>query len=157
MSYIGLISDTHDHLEKVRAAVAIINQFNLKMVIHCGDIVAPFVLNEMKHLNAPLHIVFGNCDGDREILKERARGYGFEIADGPVEIGGENRKIIVTHKPIESVPECDFYIHGHTHKIRYERRSSVIVNPGEACGWLTGKATIAILNINNGEAKFINL
>ncbi len=157
MNYIGLISDTHDHLERVRAVVAVLNQFNLKRVIHCGDIVASFVLSELRHLDAPLSIVFGNCDGDRDTLREFAHQYSFDIKESLGEMEIEGKRIVVTHKPVLPYPSCDFYIHGHTHKIRYEYGNPVIINPGEVCGWLTGKSSIAVLNIDIGDVEFITL
>jgi putative phosphoesterase len=49
-------------------------------------------------------------------------------------------------------------VHGHTHKAEvYSKGKTLIVNPGEACGYLTGKSTIAVLNTERREAKIIQL
>lgn len=157
MSRLGLISDSHDNLEKVRAAVAIFKKLDLDGVIHCGDVVAPFVLPEFKQLGSPLWAVFGNCDGDREMLKRRANEMGFVIADGPMEINFEDKRLVVTHQPMNEVPHCDFYIYGHTHRPVYSVGNPVIINPGEAGGWITGKSTVAVLDTATGRVEFINL
>lgn len=157
MSRIGIISDTHDNLDRVRLAVKVFNQQGVEKVVHCGDIVAPFVLNEFKSLNSPLVIVLGNCDGDRLALKERAEELGFTIFDTQTELMVAGKKLFVTHQPITPIPQCDFYIHGHTHRVRYELGNPVIVNPGEAGGWLTGRSTIAILNTDTRQVEFYEL
>ena len=157
MSRIGVISDTHDHLNNVRKAVALFNRLKPDRVVHCGDVVAQFVLKEMGRLDAPLTVVFGNCDGDRAALQERAKEFGFALHDGPfsLELGG--KRMVVSHQPLSTVPECDFYLHGHTHKVRHEGRRPVIVNPGEACGWLSARATVAMLDTETADVEFFDL
>ncbi len=157
MSRIGVISDTHDRLDKVREVVALFNRLKPDRVVHCGDVVAPFVLRELAGLTMPLVAVCGNCDGDRLALKEKSEELGFSLQEGPFgfELGG--KRIIVTHKPLSPAPDCDFYLHGHTHKLRHEGNRPVIINPGEACGWLSGRATAAMLDTESGGAEFFDL
>lgn len=157
MSRIGLISDTHDNLDRVRLAVKVFNQQQVERVVHCGDIVAQFVLNEFKPLNMPLLIVLGNCDGDRLALKKRAGELRFTVFYTQAELMVAGKKLCITHQPIMPVPRCDFYIHGHTHQVRYEPGNPVIVNPGEAGGWLTGQSTIAVLNTDTRQVDFYQL
>jgi putative phosphoesterase len=157
MSRIGIISDTHDRLDKVREAVALLNRLKPDRVVHCGDVIAPFVLNEMSALTMPVVAVYGNCDGDRAALKQRADALGFALNEGPFgfEFGG--KRIVVSHKPLSPAPECDFYLHGHTHKLRHEGSRPVIVNPGEACGWLFGRSTVAVLDTDTADVEFLDL
>ncbi len=47
---------------------------------------------------------------------------------------------------------------GHTHWPKIEKIDGVlVVNPGEASGWLTGKKTIALVDLNTLEAEIIEL
>ena len=41
---IGVLSDTHDHIPKIKRAVEIFNEEKVDLVLHSGDIVAPFSL-----------------------------------------------------------------------------------------------------------------
>ncbi|MEM2260802.1 MAG: metallophosphoesterase family protein, partial [Candidatus Methanomethylicaceae archaeon] len=52
----------------------------------------------------------------------------------------------------------DLLIRGHTHKkeVRKEGKT-LIINPGEVCGYLSGESTIAIFNTISKEAKIISL
>ncbi len=157
MSRIGIIADTHDRLDKVNEAVALFNRLRPDRVVHCGDVVAPFVLRAMGGLNSPVVAVYGNCDGDKPALRRQAEARGFRLHEGPVDFEAGGRHIVVTHRPLIPAPECDFYLHGHTHRLRHEGKRPVIVNPGEACGRLSGRATAALLDTETTEVEFFDL
>ncbi|MGQ9707606.1 MAG: metallophosphoesterase [bacterium] len=154
---IGILSDTHDHLDKVREAIALFNRLEVSQVLHCGDIVARFVLKEFRRLQAPLQFVYGNCDGDQEALAEEVKRLGYKIDPPPLSLQIAGKRVVITHKPVEPIPDCDFYIHGHTHRVRYQPGMPVVINPGETCGWLTGRGTAAVLDIENNEVEFFEL
>ncbi len=157
MSRVGVISDTHDNIINVRAAVGRFNSLGLDRVVHCGDIIAQFVLAEFGRLKVPLTAVFGNCDGDRRSLEARAREYGFGIAPGPVRFEAGGWRFVVTHEPLAQAPDCDCYLHGHTHKMKCVPGPPLVVNPGEACGYLSGRATVAVLDTESGTVEFLDL
>ncbi|MBE3116942.1 metallophosphoesterase family protein, partial [Candidatus Bathyarchaeota archaeon] len=47
---------------------------------------------------------------------------------------------------------------GHSHNKGIENRGkTLLINPGELCGYLTGKATIAILDTEKNQARIIEL
>ena len=56
---IGIVSDTHGHVEFARPAMRMLESCQVELVIHCGDIGSP----EIVELFAPwpAHFVFGNC------------------------------------------------------------------------------------------------
>jgi hypothetical protein len=153
VSRVGVISDTHDNLDKVRQAIALFNSLGVDEVVHCGDIVAQFVLVEMNRLAAPLLLVFGNCDGDRAALRSRAQEFGFTLVNGPHRFVLGGKRFVVNHQPIAAT-DCDFILHGHTHKLLHQPGAPTIVNPGEAAGWLTGKSTVAVLDTGTGAVEF---
>ena len=62
---IAVISDTHDHLENSDKAIDIINGAGADALIHCGDLCSPFVLDHLAAFTGPVHMVFGNNEGDR--------------------------------------------------------------------------------------------
>ena len=52
----------------------------------------------------------------------------------------------------------DAVIHGHSHNFGIERKGKTLpINPGELCGYLTGKPTLAILDTDKNEARIIEL
>src|SRR5665647_3131154 len=64
-------SDTHDNLSQIEKAVKYLNDQKVGLVLHAGDYVAGFVIPKFKVLNCKLIGVFGNNDGDHELLKKR--------------------------------------------------------------------------------------
>lgn len=159
---IGIISDTHDNLFQIKKAVEIFNREKVELVFHAGDFVSPFTFLEFKNLNCPLKGVFGNNDGDKLFLQEKFNGIG-EIFPEPYQVNINQKNIVMLHKEklINALAESQKYqiiIYGHTHQTDLRKiRKTLIVNPGECGGWLTGKSTIALLNLETLEAKIIEL
>ena len=159
---IGIISDTHDNLPQIKKAVKIFDQEKAELVLHAGDFVSPFTFLEFKNLNCPLKGVFGNNDGDKLYLREKFKEIG-EIYPAPYETNIDHKIIIMLHeeKLIDALAESQKYeiiIYGHTHRTDLRKiGKTLIINPGECGGWLTGKSTIALLNLENLEVRIINL
>ncbi len=56
------------------------------------------------------------------------------------------------------VGSYDVIVHGHTHEAKtYRKGKTLVINPGEACGYLSEKPSIAILNTKPLDAKTIHL
>jgi putative phosphoesterase len=159
---IGIIADTHDNLPQIKKAVEIFNQEKVELVLHAGDFVSPFTCLEFKNLNCPLKGVFGNNDGDKIYLQEKFKGIG-ELFPEPHKTNINHKNIIMLHleKLIDALAESQKYeviIYGHTHRTDLRKiGKTLIVNPGECGGWLSGKSTIALLDLEKLEAKIINL
>lgn len=145
---IGIMSDSHDNIINIRKAVDIFNQAGCRLVIHAGDVVAPFAARELKNLRCPVKAVFGNCDGEKEGLVQVFQEFG-EIKLAPFKFTHENINFLVSHVPVEWGPrsEADVIVFGHTHRSQINRDGDrLLINPGETCGWVKGVATIALLD-----------
>ena len=162
---IGIISDTHDRLPLIDQAVKTLNELNVELVLHAGDFVSPFVVNSFKNLKAPLIGVFGNNDGDKVSLKQKfteiradIRGnFAFVNVDGLriALLHGDNKELMRSLLELES---HDVLISGHTHEPKtYRKGNTLVINPGETCGLLSGKSTIAIFDTETLEVKTIQL
>jgi uncharacterized protein len=149
---IGLISDTHglvrpEALEALRGS---------DLIIHCGDVGDPVVLEALRTV-APVRAIRGNND--------RGRWAKLLPAQDLVEVGG--RAIRVLHSLAELDPDIDAagltaVVFGHSHKPLIEKRGGVLfINPGSA-GPRRFKLpiTVATLALGSGgrcEAKIIQL
>jgi len=162
---IGIMSDTHDNLPMIEAAVKKLNELNVELVYHAGDYIAPFVDSKLRNLKAPLIGVLGNNDGSTSLLKKKFAEFGadirgrfaFDIIDGLkiAVVHGDDRELIRSLLEVES---HDILITGHTHEAKiYRKGQTLVINPGETCGLLTGKSTIAILDTEKLEAEIIEL
>jgi len=61
---IGIVSDTHDDLAAVEAAVALFDREGVDAVVHCGDFVAPFSVTPFDVAGVDFYAVRGNNDGE---------------------------------------------------------------------------------------------
>jgi putative phosphoesterase len=120
---VGVISDTHGLVRP--AAMAELRGCDL--IVHCGDIGHPAVLDALREL-APVRAVRGNND---------TGGWAAGLpGDDVVEIGGQ--ALYVLHDLGELVLEpaaAGFaaVLSGHSHRPLVERRKGVLfVNPGSA-------------------------
>jgi putative phosphoesterase len=163
---IGAISDSHDNLTQIKKAIRILNEKKVGMVLHAGDYIAGFVIPKFKQLNCPLIGVFGNNDGDHELLKKRFSETGnCTIRDRFTQLTIEGYRIALLHghetELLNSIIDSGYFdsvIHGHSHNRGVERKGkTLVINPGELCGYLTGKSTIALLDTIKNEAGIIEL
>ncbi len=163
---IGAISDTHDNLPQIEKAVKYLNEQNVGLVLHAGDYVAGFVIPKFKKLNCKLIGVFGNNDGDHELLKKRfSETTNCEIHDRFASIELEHYRLALLHgtetELLKVIIDSGYFsavIHGHSHNKSIELRGKTLaINPGELCGYLTGKSTVAIIDTDKQEAKIIEL
>ena len=163
---IGAISDSHDNLPQIEKAVQALNNQKVGLVLHAGDYVAGFVIPKFKALNCNLIGVFGNNDGDHELLKKRfSETTNCSIHDRFTTVTIEGYRVALLHghetellKAIIDSESFDAVIHGHSHNMGIERKGKTLsINPGELCGYLTGKPTVAILDTEKNEAKIIEL
>ncbi len=159
---IGILSDTHDNLNRVREAVRLFNDAGCDLVIHAGDFVAPFTVDELRNLKAPIRAVFGNCDGERAGLTRAFQGLG-EIREEPFAFLYGGLRFAVAHRDslvdrLVQAKTSDVVVFGHTHRPLVETRDGILlVNPGEAGGWLRGKSTVALLDPAALTAEIITL
>ena len=157
---LGVISDTHDHLENVKKALDIFEKRRVSLIVHCGDIISPFCLDLFNLCKIPYLAVFGNNDGEIEILLKRAKD---RLTKEPriEEIYG--KKVLIKHfhhfvDELALTGGFDLILCGHTHKVDIRKiNNTLIVNPGEACGWITQKATVALVDLSSMEAEVIEL
>lgn len=161
---IGIISDTHDNLPLVEKAINLLNQKKVNLVLHAGDYTSPFVIPKFKALKCKLIGVFGNNDGDHELLRKRfAETENCEIRGHFAEVEVEGFKIALLHGDENELlraftkRECfDAVVYGHTHTpVSRSNEKTLIVNPGEVCSYLTGKSTLALLDTTQRETKIV--
>lgn len=158
--HIGVMSDSHDNMPKIKNAITFFNESNVELVIHAGDIVSPFAAKELLLLKAKLSIVYGNNDGERLGL---SRMMDDKIHLPPYQIKVAEKKILICHEPfaLQALVDSKAYdgiIYGHTHEIDIRQENGVVViNPGECGGWLNNRSTIALWELDTNKIEIIEL
>lgn len=149
---IGIVSDSHDNLPNLRFALARLSEAGVAALIHCGDLISPFVTKELGAFPAPVHTVFGNNDGDRFLALKIAAQFAPNVVHhgefGFVEIGG--RRLGFSHYRecalgFAASAQCDAAFYGHTHVHASERAANgrLALNPGELLG-LVGRPAYCV-------------
>lgn len=139
---IAIMSDSHDNIWNVRKALEMILSHKAKLIIHCGDLVAPFTLKELAQFDGPVHWILGNNDGDPYMLTrisltelKNMEPHGFI---GKLNLEGAS--IAFTHYEemgyaLAHTGEYDLVCCGHTHVYRLERiNNTTLLNPGDVMG-----------------------
>jgi len=160
---IGIISDTHDRLPFIDKAIRKMNSEKVELVLHAGDYCAPFAAFRFKPLKAKMIGVFGNNDAEKELLRRNFHEIGVDIRGRFAEIRVDGLKIALLHGEEEELLNSllntgsyDVVVYGHTHHSEIKKKNGVLaINPGEACGYLSGKATIGLLDTDTMDATVI--
>lgn len=146
-------------------AVKVFDEEGVSLIVHAGDWNAPFSLARLAKAKAKIVGVFGNVDGEREHLKTKAQGLGVDVPGDFGEVEVEGVKIAIIHgkdeRLVEALARSGDYavvVRGHAHHPSVKRIGpTLILNPGEACGYLSGRRTVAILDTSTMEAKIIDI
>ncbi len=162
--FIGVMSDTHDRIDAIEAAIDFFNGQGVSDVLHAGDLVSPFVVPRFSRLKARLHYVWGNNEGDREYIRVRFGELGTTPLGDFAILELEGRRIALLHGAHEHIVDallrCGFYdvvVRGHNHRAEVIHGPTLLVNPGEVCGYLTGHQTVALLDLEYLKAEIVRL
>ncbi len=147
-----ICSDTHDRLDHIEAMLERAGEADL--LLHCGDIVSPFTLKQLAtRFQRPIHLVWGNNDGDRWRLARIAAAFPHVTLHGEfAELTVGKLRVAMVHfpeiaRPLFESGRYDLVCCGHDHQAAIERREGrLLVNPGTLYGTLW-PATYAVLEV----------
>jgi len=162
---VGLISDTHDNIPMIKAAISKLNELDVNLVLHAGDYVSPFTAKPYSEMKAKMIGVYGNNCAEREKLREVYAVVGKEIRGNFAEVEAGGIRIALLHGHDEALLRSlidhggfDVVVHGHNHQEKICRQGSTLdINPGEVCGYVSGRCSIAVLDTDTLDAKIIDL
>ena len=161
---VGVLSDSHDHLDRLAEAVRHLRDRKVELVLHAGDFIAPFTIPVLHEVGCPIRAVFGNNDGERIGLFQRLTSLGHQVGERPQAYEFSGRRFLLQHEPsaldaLEGSPHYDLVVYGHTHKAdwRCPEKGAPILNPGEVCGWVTGKAQCCVVDLATRQLEVIPL
>lgn len=137
---IAVVSDIHDHVWNLATALTFVA--GCDVLICCGDLCSPFVLDQLaRGFAQPIFIVFGNNDADTYRITSKISKYPHVQLKGEFfeqEWGG--RKVAVNHfdfiaRYIAQSGKHDAVFFGHNHVFeitQYEK--TLAANPGSIMG-----------------------
>jgi putative phosphoesterase len=160
---VGVMADSHDRVPAIAELLRRMAAGGVGLVLHAGDYCSPFALEPFRALNMALAGVFGNNDGDREGIKSfAAMGVGGELYESPHSVELDGKRVLIVHElseaTVRSVEHHALVVHGYTHRREMRKRGdALILNPGEACGWIHGTPTAAIVDLDSLAIEFLEL
>ena len=134
---IAVLSDIHDNLWNLATAIEHVSAAD--MLICCGDLCSPFVMDVLARFPGQVNIVFGNNDADlfritrKSSDRVRVHGEFFEAVL-------EGKKVAVNHfdyiaRPIAASGLYDIVCYGHNHEFSVAQVGRTLaVNPGPIMG-----------------------
>jgi len=160
---LGFISDIHDNLpnlKKALDALAIADE-----LICLGDLCSPFVMKALGSGYAkPIHLVYGNNDGDLYRLTEVSKAFPqIQLYGEFAELERGGRAIAINHfdtigRALAKGATYDLVAFGHNHQFEISNTGkTTTLNPGEVYGGLTGSATCAIYNVEDNSIERIDI
>lgn len=143
---LAILSDIHDNLWNLAAAMPVIRSADV--LLCCGDLCSPFIIDELANFPGPVHIVFGNNDADlyritsKALKKPNCHLHGELFRDT-----FEGRRFAMNHfdylaRPIAKSGDYDVVCFGHNHEFEVSREgTALLINPGPIMGakFSTGK------------------
>jgi hypothetical protein len=157
---IGILSDTHNHIENTRRAVARFREAQPEHIIHCGDFTTPKVMEYL--VGWSVSFVFGNIDYDRADLKATARHYFCTTIGEHLTMELAGKRIAVCHgDDLGQLNEFirsgiyHYVLHGHTHRRRDEKVGGTrVINPGALGGRRAESRSICLLDLDTDDLQF---
>jgi putative phosphoesterase len=158
---VGILSDTHDEIERTREAVRVLCDRGSEAIIHCGDIYGYEIIAACAVL--PLYFTFGNRDCDMvPVLRKAAEqhravclGWGGEVT-----LADKRLAIVHGHMTMDLRPllnrKPDYLFSGHSHIAGdwYEGPTRRI-NPGALAE--ADEYSVALLDLKTDQLEFIRV
>jgi len=173
--YLIVVSDTHDNMPVIKKFVDLVNSKykGEKTIVHLGDMISPFaaryLVENLEDVKRGI-FVYGNNDGDKILLYKILSKANWEVYHGPTIIELFGKKVLIMHgfngsehtaliaSSLSQSENVDAVFYGHTHRMDYRViKGKIIVNPGEACGYLTGKSTFMVLDKDTFKPEIVEI
>jgi len=158
---VGILSDTHNHIENIQKALEIFTQFRPDVIIHCGD--ATTIESIEWFCEYRLIFAFGNGDVINGGIKASLKSYNLNNYAGFVfrgEVGGKMVGVTHGHLPefldeLTTENQMDYVFSGHTH-LRMDQRIGKTrwINPGSLGGIKKQSRSLALLDLDTDELIF---
>jgi uncharacterized protein len=171
---IGIISDTHDKLQAIDAAVKHFSALGVQQVVHCGDwkslLTLQYFIESAKQYALPVSAVLGNNDHEVTAMQTIAKGAkNFHLQEGvlEIELGGKKAAIYHGHhaptlrKLMASTDYAIIFL-GHTHKPKVQTvDEKLVINPGSVAFSIprskSFEPTVAILDTETMDTQIHTL
>ena len=162
---LGLLSDTHGHLQRTTEAINLLKVAGAEQLIHCGDLGSEEVLTylfEQQEQGLPVTAVPGNVDEWDPGLILYAKKLGiplprlqrFELEGLQIAVHHGHDPYIMQNLLLDS--ELQLLFTGHTHVAKDEQEGNVrVINPGAV--YRANPPGVSVFDTETGDLQFLAL
>lgn len=159
---IAILSDSHDHIPNLNRAVHLANGEGAEVMLHCGDLISPFMLKYLNRFQGSVHLIYGNNAGDQHLIASRCA----TVYDNLHHHGQQaDFHIGSYHIALNHYPELahtmarsglfDLVCCGHNHIKTVERLGkTLLINPGDLLGKDTAPGFV-LLDTESGKIEHL--
>jgi len=160
---IAIMSDSHDNIWKLEKALPHLAAADV--VLHCGDIIAPFmIIRLIKGTGGkPVHLIWGNNDGDKRLLTEVAASTdNIHLHGDYALLDLDGFRVALNHYPqvaraLAESGNYDLVCYGHDHTAHAEWvGNTLLLNPGELMG-MNSRSTLAVVDSVSKVVEFVEV
>lgn len=139
---IAILSDSHDQILHLQRAVQHANKQGAEILIHCGDLISPFMLPYLGKFKGQIHLIYGNNVGDQHLISSRCEKEMDNIRHHGIfgAISVDELQIAFHHYPelaygVAETGKYDIVCCGHNHICDVkEINNCLLLNPGDLLG-----------------------
>lgn len=158
---LGILSDTHNELDRTQVAVQLLRDAGADAIVHCGDLASPPIVAACAIL--PCWFVYGNHDADSVPALQRAADEFGAVClgwGGVVELAGKRIGVAHGHMTTDVrrvlAEQPDYLLSGHAHYPGDAIVGSVRrINPGAL--HRTDEFTVALLELESGRLQLLRV
>ena len=158
---LGVISDTHGHVQYAMEGIAALEAAGVEEVLHCGDIGVPAIIPLFA--GWPTHFVFGNTDHDLADLRMAIGEAGQTCHERFGDITLSDRRIALLHgddtsRLMQAIASNDYDLvcYGHTHeREQHQEGRTLVLNPGAV--YRASPHTVAVVDLIEMTAEHIEV
>ena len=155
---LAMCSDIHDNIWILERALE--QMQDADALLFCGDFCAPFTLVQLAEgFCGPIHVVWGNNDGDKWLLTRQASCFAHVQLYGELaELELDGLSVALTHYPeiAEGLVHSGKYhlvCYGHNHRADDRQVGAArLINPGELMGRF-GVSTFALFDTQTSVSE----
>ena len=164
MTTFAILSDSHDQVANLRAAIDYCNVARVDVIAHCGDLISPFMLKQLTRFEGQVHLIYGNNIGDQRLIADRC---GREFANikhhgilGKFMV--DTYKVAIVHYPEQAHKLAgdaiyDLVCCGHSHVPMIRKYEHTwLINPGQLLGE-NDQAGFVIVDFDAGTTQRIGV
>ncbi|MCJ7549365.1 MAG: YfcE family phosphodiesterase [Anaerolineae bacterium] len=160
---IALVSDTHNDQNKIKQALARLQQEQITTVLHAGDVTSARTLRLFKAFD--VWVARGNMDHDPALDATVHELFGPQRLAAIHKLTLDGHTLALVHngesgagRELIQSRDYDYVIHGHSHRPRDQAFVGTrVINPGALGNPRWRQPTVAILDLATGDLSWVKL